>query len=126
MEDTCPGAVIPTIPPPDVITEPILPPDKPVLGGWNVIDENDDSYETVMDIVDFYMESTGRTPGSLAFVGAAYQIVAGTNYRLTFYIGRSLNKCSVMVHSQPWTNTMEVVDDGCPGSTPVLPPVEPS
>ena len=54
-----------------------------MAGGWSEVDSNDAEVE---DIVEFYLGETNRALGTLNLKKVESQIVAGTNYRLTFYV----------------------------------------
>merc|ERR1712038_921316 len=81
------------------------------VGGWQEADAMND--ENVADILNFYMSSKNKPLGKLALKSVHTQIVSGINYKLTFYVARSLIECEAIVYHQPWTSTMKIIKDAC-------------
>merc|ERR1712241_1516659 len=79
-------------------------------GGWNEMDAND---AAVDDILGFYFSSNGKHPATLAVKSVQTQVVNGLNYKITFFIGRSLKECEAIIYDQPWTNTRKLISDSC-------------
>merc|ERR1711988_411610 len=67
-------------------------------GGWNEMDAND---AAVDDILGFYFSSNGKHPATLAVKSMQTQVVSGVNYKITFFIGRSLKECEAVIYDQP-------------------------
>merc|ERR1712012_1047286 len=84
------------------------------LGGWSEVDSNDDY---VRNIVDFYFSARdgGRNAAFLNLKSVQTQIVAGRNFKLTFYIGKSLIECEAIVFEKRFgrRSTRKIIRDTC-------------
>ena len=87
-----------------------IPEPRVIGGGWADGDLDDPLVAQLLEEVYFPSSPVGAEDVTLTRVET--QIVAGTNYKMTFEI-QSGDICTAIIFTQEWTNTREVVEDNC-------------